>query len=77
MTQLCFVRHQLTLVQLRENLHVELHSITKWVRMNNLIPTRAKTKYSSGRNGSRNVHANSTALSLSIEGTSVEQVTEC
>lgn len=58
-------------MELRENLHVELHSITKWVRMNKFVLKIAKTKCIVI--GSRDVL---TTLNLFIDKMSVEQVTE-
>ncbi len=60
--------------ELNANLQLELHTIINWVKMNKLVLNIAKTKCIVF--GSRNVKANATALSLSIDGILVEQVTK-
>lgn len=57
-----------TLVECRENLHVELH--------NSIVLNIAKTKLYCIVYGRRYVLAKASALNLSIDGISVEQVTK-
>ena len=61
-----------TSVELCENLQVELHDITNWVRANKSALNIVKTK--SIIFGSKNLLANAAALILCIDGISVEQV---
>ena len=69
-----------TSVELCENLQVELHNFTNWVRANKLALNIVKTYISvdisnmSTIFGSQNILANATALNLYIDGISVEQV---
>ena len=69
-----------TSVELCENLQVELHNFTNWVRANKLALNIVKTYISVDISnisiifGSQNILANATALNLYIDGISVEQV---